>query len=290
VIPALGHNYNAVVTAPTCETAGYTTYICGNCGDSHVADQVAALGHDYEAVVTAPTCETAGYTTYTCGNCGDSYVADEVAALGHDYNAVVTAPTCETAGYTTYTCGNCGDTYVADQTAALGHSYSTAEVDGYLVYTCDHCGDSYSEKLAVDLSYDKVTKFADGDSYVITLYSNRKYYALSHENNKISLVQVTVSNNEITSEITEDLLWTYENSKLFYEDGNDTYYLYAKPASGWFSWFGTPTLSVSTSNSSTVSFSSSKLKVGSYYLRYSSGSIKLDRSSTTTYLFQENEN
>ena len=40
--------------------------------------------HSYEASVTAPTCEAAGYTTYTCA-CGDSYTADEVAALGHTY-------------------------------------------------------------------------------------------------------------------------------------------------------------------------------------------------------------
>ena len=31
--------------------------------------------HDYEAVVTAPTCTEQGYTTYTCA-CGDSYVDD----------------------------------------------------------------------------------------------------------------------------------------------------------------------------------------------------------------------
>ena len=40
--------------------------------------------HSYTAVVTAPTCTEAGYTTYTC-ECGDSYVADEVPALGHDW-------------------------------------------------------------------------------------------------------------------------------------------------------------------------------------------------------------
>jgi hypothetical protein len=40
--------------------------------------------HNYNAVVTAPTCEDAGYTTYTC-ECGDSYVADEVPATGHNY-------------------------------------------------------------------------------------------------------------------------------------------------------------------------------------------------------------
>ena len=41
--------------------------------------------HEYEAVVTEPTCTTGGYTTYTCA-CGDSYIADETAALGHEWN------------------------------------------------------------------------------------------------------------------------------------------------------------------------------------------------------------
>ena len=40
--------------------------------------------HDYKAVVTAPTCTQAGYTTYTC-SCGDSYKSDYKDALGHDY-------------------------------------------------------------------------------------------------------------------------------------------------------------------------------------------------------------
>ena len=40
--------------------------------------------HQYEAVVTAPTCTEEGYTTYTCA-CGDSYVADYTDALGHEW-------------------------------------------------------------------------------------------------------------------------------------------------------------------------------------------------------------
>ena len=41
--------------------------------------------HDYEAVVTAPTCTEQGYITYTC-DCGDSYMADYVDATGkHTY-------------------------------------------------------------------------------------------------------------------------------------------------------------------------------------------------------------
>ena len=45
---------------------------------------VAPHVHNYEAVVTAPTCEAAGYTTYTC-ECGDTYTGDETAATGHLY-------------------------------------------------------------------------------------------------------------------------------------------------------------------------------------------------------------
>ena len=282
---ALGHSYTAIVTEATCTKDGYTTHICGNCDHSYVSDTVAAFGHDYDAVVTAPTCESDGYTTYTCSVCRHGYIGNTVAALGHSYEAVVTAPTCTEAGFTAYTCGSCGHSYTGDQTSALGHSYTCVEADGFLVYTCGGCGHSYSEQMA-NLTYTKVSALSSGEGYVITLYSGSKYYALSHADNKLSAVRVTVSGDEITSEVTEDLVWTYSGSKLSYEDDGQTYYLYAQSASGWFNW-GTPTLTVSTSNSSTVSLSSKKLKVGSYYLRYSNGSVSLNRSATTTYAFLE---
>ena len=156
-----GHDYTAVVTAPTCTKDGYTTYTCTICGDSYVVDQVAALGHQYKAVKTAPTCEKKGYTTYTC-TCGDSYVADEIAALGHDYTAVKTAPTCETKGYTTYTCA-CGDSYVADKVEALGHHYTTVvtkatcETDGFTTHTCERCGDVYKDSTVAAYGHDFTT-------------------------------------------------------------------------------------------------------------------------------------
>ena len=86
------------MTAPTCETAGYTTYTC-HCGDTYVADEVAALGHTYESVTTEATCTENGSIVYTC-HCGETST-EVIEALGHDHEAVVTAPTCETAGYTT---------------------------------------------------------------------------------------------------------------------------------------------------------------------------------------------
>ena len=113
---------------------------------------------------------------------------------------------------------------------------------------------------------------------------------MTHVNNKLGVTQITVSGNQITSEITEDMLWTYEGSKLSYKDGNTTYYLYAGSIGNggwWGNWWGTPTLSVSTSNSSTVSLSSNKLKIDSNYLRYTNGSVTLNRSATTTYIYKQ---
>jgi len=88
-VDALGHDYDAVVTAPTCTEAGYTTYTCSACGDSYVDDEVEASGHSYgDGVVTKqPTCTAAGEMTYTC-HCGHSYT-EEIDKLEHDYSGKV---------------------------------------------------------------------------------------------------------------------------------------------------------------------------------------------------------
>ncbi len=123
-VAALGHDFGEwkVTTAATCTAKGVETRTCSR-GDKTETRDIAVLGHDYKAVVTAPTCLEAGYTTYTCAKCGDSYVDDEVAALDHDYEEEVTEPTCLEAGYTTYTCTRCKDTYTDDEVAALGHEF-----------------------------------------------------------------------------------------------------------------------------------------------------------------------
>lgn len=61
IVDALGHSYNSVITLPTCEAKGYTTYTC-SCGDTYMSDEVAALEHDWlEATTESPK---------TCKNCG----------------------------------------------------------------------------------------------------------------------------------------------------------------------------------------------------------------------------
>ena len=287
-VAAFGHNYTTTTVDATCETAGSVTKTCAACGDSSV-ETIPALGHSYKTTTVEATCETAGSVTIACVNCGDKTV-ETIPALGHDYTSVTVDATCTADGYTYHTCATCGDSYTTNQTAALGHDYTPQQVGNDMVYTCTHCGHSYSESLAVNYTYDKVSAFTSGENYVITLYSGRKYYAVTHTNNTLSVKQVTVSGNKITSEITEDMLWSYNGGKLSYTNGNKTFYMYASTSyGGWFNWYGTTTLALSTTNSSTVTFSGNRLKVGSYYLRYSYGSVSLNRSATTSYLFQQNE-
>ena len=149
------HEYKAVVTEPTCEGKGYTTYTCAKCGDSYVADEVPALGHDFRVEVVAPTCTDGGYTSYSCTRCRYGYSDNETPALGHDYKAVVTAPSCTENGHTTFTCTRCGDQYTGNETAALGHDWDEGVVTtqptetstGIRTYTCSRCGEKRTEVI-----------------------------------------------------------------------------------------------------------------------------------------------
>ena len=149
VIAVGDHTYNAVVTAPTCTTKGYTTYTCKDCSYTYTGDETDVAAHDYNAVVTAPTCTTKGYTTYTCKDCSYTYTGDETDVTAHDYEAVVTAPTCTAKGYTTYTCKDCSASYVGDETDIIAHDYEeavtapTCTAKGYTTYTCKDCGFNY---------------------------------------------------------------------------------------------------------------------------------------------------
>ncbi len=72
--PATGHSWGEwiEITAPGCERAGEQARECANCDELDVG-VIPATGHDYTGVVTPPTAVASGYTTYTCGECGDTY-------------------------------------------------------------------------------------------------------------------------------------------------------------------------------------------------------------------------
>ena len=108
------------------------------------------------AVVTEPTCEENGYTTYTCQVCGETYTDDYVEATGHQYEETgKRKPTCDEEGYTIYTCKICGDEEQDDYVDPLGHQYKEIEMqdatcteEGYIRYICNVCRYSYDESIS----------------------------------------------------------------------------------------------------------------------------------------------
>ena len=188
-IPATDHDYNAVVTAPTCTEKGYTTHTCTACGDSYVDSYTDALGHELvHHDGKAATCTEKGWAEYdTCNRC-DYTTYKEIPASGHNYIAKVFAPTCTVKGYTTYTCSDCGDSYIDDYVDSLGHDRihheakaATCTEIGWEAYdTCSRCDyTTYKEIPATGHHYDAVVTAptctekgytthtcACGDSYV----------------------------------------------------------------------------------------------------------------------------
>ncbi len=132
IAAAYGHDYEIVVTEPTCTLAGYSTHTCTRCADAFISDQREALGHDYTAVVVEPTCMDWGYTMHCCTRCADSYANGFVSALGHEWQTHETEPTCTEGGFTTHCCVRCGEQYVDSHLDALGHAYQNG--------CCVRCG------------------------------------------------------------------------------------------------------------------------------------------------------
>ena len=70
----------------TCTENGTETGPCIRCSVPMTRESAdTALGHNHIAVITPPTRDDRGYTTYTCTRCDDSYVDDYVPAIGYDF-------------------------------------------------------------------------------------------------------------------------------------------------------------------------------------------------------------
>ena len=125
------HQYEAVLTDPTCTQEGFTTYTCTLCQDTYQADLPAPLGHSLQLQQQIPaTCTQEGIAEhYLCDRCqlqfwdaeGKPPVTDEqellLEKLPHDYthSQEITPPTCLEGGYTTYYC-RCGASVTGEET------------------------------------------------------------------------------------------------------------------------------------------------------------------------------
>lgn len=92
---------------------------------------VAECFHEYRQEHTAPTCETEGYTTFICGLCGDRYQDLFIPALGHDWGEweVVREATPEEPGQRRRRCERCFKEETED-IPVLDILYGDANTDG----------------------------------------------------------------------------------------------------------------------------------------------------------------
>ena len=243
----------------------------GNVNENEKWELYKSEPASYDITITAVS---GGKTSTVIG--GTKYV---VSVHEHDYVSEITsAATCTADGTVTYTCTGCGDSYT-ETIKAYGHDYECTEEEGYYLYTCKNCGDSYTEEIS-STSYEYVSSLTSGGKYIITLYNGGTYYALTHNGTSLGATAVTINNGEITSEVTDDMLWEYSSNKLGFSYGSRTYYL-----SRSYGYYSSVSLSTYGSN---VSYSYNRLALGSYYLRYSNGYISSSRNNySPCYIYAE---
>ena len=243
----------------------------GNVNENEKWELYKSEPASYDITITAVS---GGKTSTVIG--GTKYV---VSVHEHDYVSEITAEaTCTDDGTVTYTCTGCGDSYT-ETIKAHGHDYECTEEEGYYLYTCKNCGDSYTEEIS-STSYEYVSSLTSGGKYIITLYNGGTYYALTHNDTSLGATAVTINNGEVTSEVTDDMLWEYSSNKLGFSYGSRTYYL-----SRSYGYYSSVSLSTYGSN---VSYSYNRLALGSYYLRYSNGYISTSRNNySPCYIYAE---
>ena len=236
------HNYNIVVTDPTCTEQGYTTYTC-NCGESYNDQYTKELGNTYdEGVVTKePTHLEEGIKTYTCTECGRTKEETVPNTLGHSYgkwiidqvnnekhyrvcecgekeignctfdNGVITKePTHLEEGIKTYTCTECGRTKEEAVSKTLGHSYgkwTIDQVNNEKHYRVCECG----EKEIGNCTFDNgVTDEDSGE----TLYTCTE---CGRTKSEIQGIIIVIANGQATFEGKETVV---SNSKKYGEKAN----------------------------------------------------------------------
>ena len=121
------HNFTSIVTDPTYEEGGYTTYKCSECGYSYVDNETDKLEHNYSSSWSYDE----NYHWHACTDEGYEDLKKDESS--HNFTSIVTDPTYEEGGYTTYTCSTCGYSYVDNKTDPLFITITRKNYDGTIL-------------------------------------------------------------------------------------------------------------------------------------------------------------
>lgn len=196
---------------------------CTECGTeiSRNWETIPALGHDYEAAVTDPTCTEQGYTTHTCTRCWDSYVDDYKDALGHEWSewAETTAPTCAAFGEDSRTCGRCG-TLDTREVAKLAHTPGEEVEEGRIEPDCDVDGSYdmvvYCTECGEEVSRNTYSIDSTGHNYTV-------FYEWSSDNSSVLAFAICTKNSRHVVTETVDVTAEVTKPATEYEVGETTY-------------------------------------------------------------------
>ncbi len=132
VAQSVVRDQNAVVTAPTCFEAGYTTYTCSDCGNLHTDNYTKPMNHSImvRTILKEQTCSENGKWLLECLNCEYSETVEIAATKEHKYDNPCDAD-----------CNECGKERDVDHAYK---SYKTTDAttskNGKKYYKCEDCG------------------------------------------------------------------------------------------------------------------------------------------------------
>ncbi|GEM_PF-4245248 len=138
-----------IVTDPTCEAAGFTSYSCAECSFHYLSDMTERLEHQHAGwqAVESSYPATPRHVGI-CTRCRD--VTEEICLFG---DKQVIGPTCAQAGYTRFTCQACAHPLIVEETDKLPHlwgSWHPLEADpGIHQRSCTGC-DEVQDAPCVD--------------------------------------------------------------------------------------------------------------------------------------------
>ena len=121
------HTFKSVVTNPSYENGGYTTYSCESCDYSYIADETEVLNHNYSTQLTYD--EHTHW--YPCID--EGYEQLKKDEKPHSFKSIVTDPTGTSGGYTTHTCEICNYSYVDNETNPLTYTITWKNYDGSIL-------------------------------------------------------------------------------------------------------------------------------------------------------------
>ncbi len=189
-------DYQAVVTQPSCEAGGYTTYTCNNCGYTFVGDYTpeSHLFENYQDYEPATCRDNATKIAYCEYGCGESDIKEiDGTRTPHKFVTFIynNDATCHADGTESAACVNgCGVAHTRSVAGTkLTHKWgeyvynndATATADGTKTAECIHgCGETDTvtaegTKTASKVDFDKLLK--DDKTFIISSSSEKVFLA-----------------------------------------------------------------------------------------------------------------